>query len=307
MTTKILITGGAGYLGSVLTQMMLVLGYEVTVLDNFMYRQQSLSHLAAYPKLRIIRKDARWFGAYIDEADVIVPLAALVGAPLCAEKEEEAWATNLRSVKLLVANAHPNKIVIYPNTNSGYGIGGEEMCTEESPLQPISIYGKSKVEAEKVVLNHPNGVVLRFATLFGASPRMRLDLMVNHFVHRAVTDKALTIFEPHFRRNFLHVRDAASAIIHAIHHVGVMRGQSYNAGRDDANMSKGALAAKIKEHLPDFHFSFAEQGSDPDKRDYLVSNAKIKATGWEAQYSIDEGIAELVRCFQQPFSAHGNV
>lgn len=309
MSTHVLVTGGAGYLGSVLTQDLLLRGFEVTALDNFMYRQQSLTHLCLHKKLKIVRGDARDMATVaplIKEADVLVPLAAIVGAPACDTDYSACWETNCRAVVAMVNNASPNQLIIFPNTNSGYGIGGEDMCTEDSPLEPISDYGRSKVLAERQVLKHALSVSLRFATLFGCSPRMRLDLMVNDFVYRAVRERALVLFERSFRRNFLHVRDASGAIIHAMLHHSSMTGKAFNAGRTDANMTKAELAACILKHVPGLRI-YQGDGSDPDKRDYVVSNARLEATGWRAEYSIDQGIAELVRCFHQPFeSRHRN-
>lgn len=316
MTTHVLVTGGAGYLGSVLVHELLVRGFRVTVLDNFMHRQQSLNHLCTHEKFKIIRGDARELASEFKKegspifaahgVDVIVPLAALVGAPACALDYEGTWLTNCRAVVALCNNAREDQVIIYPNTNSGYGVGGEELCTEESPLEPISEYGRSKVKAEEAVLRHPLGISLRFATLFGCSPRMRLDLMVNDFVYRAVRDRALVLYEPGFRRNFLHVRDAAGAIVHAIKHAPSMAGKAFNAGRTDANMTKAELAGKILQQVPGLTL-YKGAGSDPDKRDYIVSNKRLEQTGWAPRYSIDEGIAELVRCFEQPFeSSHRN-
>lgn len=306
---KVLITGGAGYLGSVLTHQLLVKGYDVTVVDNFMYRQQSLSHLCMYDSLRIIRRDVCDPSIYdlLPEHDVVIPLAAIVGAPACVQRRD-TWEINCRAVIGLVNNVSEEQLVIYPNTNSGYGKGGKLQCTEDSPLDPISEYGRSKVRAEHAVLSLENGVSLRFATLFGCSPRMRLDLMVNDFVYRAVRDRSLVIFEPEFRRNFLHVRDAAVAIEHTIRQRTTMRGRAFNVGDSRANMTKRDLALRIGTWIAGgINLYFSDQAKDPDQRDYVVSNDRMEATGWNPLYSIDDGIAELIKCFAMPFEEHRNV
>lgn len=305
---KVLITGGAGYLGSVLTHAMLVRGFEVAVLDNFRHGVASLNHLCSYPKLHIFRGDCRSFGKEISQFDVLVPLAALVGAPLCDDNPVDAWEINCRAVAELVLNAKPHQIIVYPNTNSGYGIGGQHLCTEGDVLKPLSTYGRSKVKAEAHVLAHPLGVAFRFATLFGASPRMRLDLMVNEFVYQAVRNKSIVLFEQDYRRNFLHVRDAAEAIIFAIKNIEMMKGQTFNAGNSEANTTKRGVCEEIKRCVPkeDFCIEEASFGTDPDKRDYIVSNEKLEALGWKPQYSLRDGIEELIRCYKQPFEQHRN-
>lgn len=304
---KILVAGGAGYLGSVLVPMLLQRNHEVTVIDNFRYNQTSLMPWCWHPCLTIINRDVVRIAHdfLVKNADVIIPLAALVGAPLCDKDPTAAITVNTRSIEALCSVATPDQIILYPMTNSGYGMGGEAECTEESPLCPISIYGQSKVEAERAVLAHPKGVSFRFATLFGCSPRMRLDLLVNDFVHRAVRDKALTLFEGGFRRNYLHVRDAARVFLFALENElqplpANLFGQAFNVGLSSANLTKRELCEKIAEHVPGFVWHEATTGEDPDKRDYIVSNAKIEALGWRPLYTLDDGIRELIKGFSMP-------
>lgn len=309
---KVLVTGGAGYLGSVLVPMLLQHGYDVTVLDNFMYNQTSLAaccsgHWAR--RLQIIRHDTRNAiqQSLLRDQDVVIALAALVGAPICDRDPATAWSVNCEAVVELCDRLDKNQLLIYPNTNSGYGIGGESLCTEESPLRPVSEYGKSKVVAEDAVLMYPYGVSLRLATLFGMSPRMRLDLMVNEFVYRAVKDKFLMLYEGGFRRNFLHVRDAASAMLFAIARPDIVVPGAYNAGLSSANVTKRQLCERIQIRIPEFTWSETTTRSDPDKRDYLVSNTKLEATGWKPLYSLEDGIEELQKGFQMPFQSYTNV
>ena len=316
---NILCTGGAGYLGSVLVPLLLQNGHNVTVLDNFRYRQPSLMSWCFHPRLTLINSDVRHnnFQYLLDQAEVIIPLAALVGAPLCDKDPVTARAVNTYVIESLCSAASRDQTILYPMTNSGYGTGGEAECTEESPLLPVSLYGKSKVEAERAVLAHPRGVSFRFATLFGCSPRMRLDLLVNDFVYRAVRDKSLTLFEGSFRRNYLHVRDAARVFLFALDNVWRYRkvdeggssemrnmdqmfSQAYNVGLSAANLTKRELCAKIAEHVPGFIWHEAATGEDLDKRDYVVSNAKIEALGFRPQFSLDDGIRELVKGFSMP-------
>jgi nucleoside-diphosphate-sugar epimerase len=296
---KILITGGAGYIGSVLTPTLLGLGHEVTVVDSFLFRQSSLADCCHYDTFEVVRGDCRneaLMKKLAAKADVIIPLAALVGAPLCERDPIAAQTTNCDAVEMLCRLASPAQWVLMPVTNSGYGIGEKgKLCTEDSPLRPISLYGVTKVKAEEKVLARRNGISFRLATVFGVSPRMRVDLLVNDFVHRAVTDRAVVIFEGHFKRNYIHVRDVVRAFIHGLDHFETMKGRPYNVGLDDANLSKLELCAVIKKHLPKFVFLEAPIGEDPDKRDYIVSNARIAATGFKPQWSLDRGIQELIK------------
>ena len=243
-------------------------------------------------------RDKETLKAALENIDFIIPLAALVGFPLCDADKTAAKTTNLGAIELLLELRTPSQGIIFPCTNSGYGIGaGEEFCTEESPLNPLSLYGQTKVKAEKAVLESGNSLSFRFATLFGASPRMRTDLLVNDFVYRAVYDRSLVVFEGHFKRNFLHVRDAVSAFVFALENFDKMKGRPYNCGLSSANLSKLQLCEKIKEHIPSFVYLEAPIGTDPDKRDYVVSNARLESMGWQAEHSLDDGIEELIKAF----------
>ncbi len=299
--SNILITGGAGYIGSVLAPALLAKGHRVTVLDNFYFNQLTLMDCCPNPSFTIIRGDARdeeTLKAAIKSMDYILPLAALVGFPLCDADKIAATTTNLNAIELLLKIRKKEQRIIYPCTNSGYGTGeGDNFCTEETPMNPISLYGITKVQAEKAVLQAGNSLTFRFATLFGASPRMRIDLLLNDFVYRAVYDRTAVIFEGHFKRNFIHIRDVVNAFIFAIENFDIMKGQPYNCGLSTANISKLELCAKIKEHIPSFVYLEAPIGTDPDKRDYIVSNARLEAAGWKPQYSLDDGIEELKKVF----------
>src|SRR3989344_7263115 len=299
---KILITGGAGYIGSILVPELLKEGHAVTVIDNFLYNQPSLLDCCHNKNFAVIRGDARdrkLITKITSCQDVIIPLAALVGAPLCNKFPEEAKSTNLDAVKLILELRKPEQKIILPNTNSGYGIGQEGIqCTEESPLNPVSLYGRLKVEAEKAVLAAGNGVTFRLATVFGISPRMRLDLLVNDFVYRAVTDGFVVLFEADFKRNYIHIHDVTRAFTHSINNFEKMKGQAYNVGLSDANLSKRELCEEIKKQLPEFYFTEAEIGEDKDKRNYIVSNEKIEKTGFKPQVSLQDGIVELIKGYQ---------
>ncbi|HEY3354777.1 MAG TPA: NAD(P)-dependent oxidoreductase [Polyangia bacterium] len=298
MSPRVFVTGAAGYIGAILCEHLLARGYEVLALDNLRYGQGTLLHLCADPRFEFVLGDARdesLLRRLVTRADVLVPLAAIVGAGACDHDPWAARATNLEAVRLLNRLRSPDQLVVFPNTNSGYGTrSGEVYCTEETPLEPISLYGQTKVDAERDLLDAGGAVVLRLATIFGVSPRMRLDLLVNHFVHAAVTDRYVVIFEKDFKRNYLHVRDAADCFVHAITNGDRMAGRAFNAGLDDANLSKAELALKIKEHVPDFHVEFSEIGSDPDKRNYIVSNQRLREAGFVARRSLDDGIKELI-------------
>jgi len=235
----------------------------------------------------------------VSKADVVIPLAALVGAPLCNRDPIAATTTNRDAIATLCKMLSPNQRVVMPTTNSGYGIGEPgKFCTEETPLRPVSLYGRDKVAAEQIVLGRENAISLRLATVFGMSPRMRIDLLVNDFVHRAVTDRFVVLFEAHFKRNYVHIRDVARAFLHAIDNFDRMRGRAYNVGLSDANLSKTELCERIKAHVAEFVYLEAPIGGDPDKRDYIVSNARIEATGYRPKYSLDDGIRELIKGFR---------
>jgi len=299
---KILVTGGAGYIGSILVPLLLQRGDRVIVIDNFMYHQTSLLDYCHDKNLVLIRGDARdrdLISGQLKNYDVIFPLACLTGAPLCSKDPIGAKTTNLDAIKMILDLRSKDQIIIFPTTNSGYGIGEKgAYCTEETPLRPISLYGKLKVEMEKWILDSGNCVTLRLATVFGISPRMRLDLLVNDFTYRAVTDHFLVLFEAHFKRNYLHVRDAARAFIHCLENYNDMKNEPYNVGLSDANLSKWELCEEIKKQVPDFYFVEASVGEDPDKRNYVVSNAKIEAKGFRPNFSLQDGISELIKGYE---------
>lgn len=312
MSHNILITGGAGYLGSIMTPAFLAGGHKVTVIDNFLWKQNSLAAVCADPNFSVVNGDVRdeaVISPLLAKADVIIPLAALVGAPLCNKDKVGATSTNKDAIKLMLGKLSEEQRVLMPVTNSGYGVGeAGKFCTEETPLRPISRYGIDKVEAEKMVLERENSISFRLATVFGMAPRMRIDLLVNDFVYRAVNDRFVVLFEPHFKRNYVHIRDVARAFQHGVANFETMKGQPYNVGLSDANISKWELCEVIAKHVPGFVFMEAPVGEDPDKRDYIVSNAKIEATGFMPAHSLDMGIAELLKAFTMiRNSVFGNV
>jgi nucleoside-diphosphate-sugar epimerase len=298
---KVLITGGAGYLGSILTPFLLNNGFEVTVIDNLMFNQTTLLDVFANQKFRFIRGDIRdetLMKEEISKHDIIIPLAAIVGAPACKSNPDLARQVNHEAPKMMMSLFSSSQIIIFPVTNSGYGIGQKDKhCDENTPLNPISDYGRTKVEIEKMLLDAGNSVTFRLATVFGASPRMRIDLLVNDFVLRAFSDRFVVLFESHFKRNYIHIRDVANAFLMGIEKFDTMKGEPFNVGLSDANLSKMELCLKIKEHLPDFHIMESEIGQDPDKRDYIISNAKVESLGFKPQYSLDMGIQELISAY----------
>lgn len=299
---KILITGGAGYIGSILTPRLLALGHQVTVIDSFMYKQTSLLDCCCNPNLTIVRSDVRnkdVIKKHLAKADVIVPLACLVGAPVCSQKPAEARSINLDAIKMLIELSGKNQMILSPTTNSGYGVGEEGIfCTEETPMRPVSLYGTLKVELEEALLSSGRAISLRLATVCGISPRMRLDLLVNDFTYRAVVDRFVILFEAHFKRNYIHVQDVASAFIHAMQNFDTMKNQAYNVGLSDANISKMELCLEIQKQVPDFCIMESEIGKDPDQRNYIVSNEKIEKTGFKPQVSIQQAISELIKGYQ---------
>jgi len=298
----VLVTGAAGYIGSILCEHLLDAGYQVTAVDNLMYGQHSLFHLCANSRFEFVHGDVRdkgLMGGLVKDADVLIRLAAIVGAPACDRDPWLAQSVNLEAVRMLNRLRNPRQLVIFPTTNSGYGTqSGDVYCTEDTPLEPISLYGQTKVQAEAELLDSPNAITLRLATVFGMSTRMRLDLLVNHFVYAAVTDGYIVIFEKDFKRNYVHIRDVADCFLHCIEHSDIMAGCPYNVGLDEANLSKEELALKIKEYVPDFYIHFSEVGSDPDKRNYIVSNQRLREAGFEARRSLDEGIKELLKGYR---------
>ena len=294
---KILITGGAGYLGSILTTKLVYLGYDVTVIDILEFNKISLSHLFLKKNFKFINGDVRnkkLMSKELKNNDIIIPLAAMVGAPLCAKYPKKTLDINYKCIKFILSKLKLSQKIIYPNTNSGYGIGDKnKFCDEKSPLKPISLYGRTKVEAEKIILKHKNSIVFRLATVFGYSYRMRTDLLVNFLVNMAVRNKRLTIFEPHFRRNYIHVIDVANAFIFAIENFSRMKGNIYNVGLSDANLTKLQLANQIKKNIKGIKINLLKNKKDPDKRDYFVSNKKIEKLGFIPSVSIEDGIKEL--------------
>lgn len=299
---KVLITGAAGYLGSVLVPKLLMRGYEVVAIDNFLFGQTSLLDVCHHRELTLVRgdaRDSRLIAEHIKGVDFIIPLACIVGMPACKKDPVAAETTNFDAIKMILDLREKGQLIVYPNTNSGYGIGTEgKHCDEKSPLNPLSLYGKLKVEIEKMILESGDGVTFRLATVFGISPRMRLDLLVNDFTYRAMYDRFVVLFEPHFKRNYIHVRDVARAFLHAMENFDVMKNEAYNVGLSDANLSKMELCEEIKKQLPEFYFVEAQIGEDPDKRDYIVSNEKIEGTGFRTSVSLQDGIAELIKGYQ---------
>jgi nucleoside-diphosphate-sugar epimerase len=300
--TRVLVTGGAGYLGSVLVPALLDRGFAVTVVDNFLFGQDSLNAVCYNPAFSLVRGDVRSMETMrplLAKADIVIPLAARVGAPLCDRDPAAATSTNLQAIVDMLDHLSSDQRVLMPVTNSGYGVGEPgTFCTEETPIRPISLYGRDKVEAERRLLErHPAALSFRLATVFGMSPRMRLDLLVNDFTYRAVTDRFIVLFESHFKRNFIHVRDVARAFLHGIDHFDAMKGQVYNVGLSEANLSKLELCQRIQQHVPSFVFVESAIGADPDKRDYIVSNEKVERTGYQPAVSLDDGIRELIKGF----------
>jgi nucleoside-diphosphate-sugar epimerase len=298
---KILVTGAGGYIGSILTPYLLNQGHEIIALDNFMYGQSSLLDCCWDNRLKIVRGDCRdeeIMDRLMADVDLIIPLACIVGMPACNIDPIKASTTNLGAIKMMLDLRGKQK-VIFCTTNSGYGIGQTGIyCTEETPLKPISLYGKQKVKAEKAVLECGDSISLRLATVFGCSPRMRLDLLVNDFVYRAVTDKYIVLSEPNFKRNYIHIRDVALAIAFCIERFEDLKGEAYNVGLSEANLSKRELCVEIKKQVPDLYIHEAEVMRDVDQRDYIVSNEKIEKAGFKTLYSLQQGIEELIKGYQ---------
>jgi nucleoside-diphosphate-sugar epimerase len=312
MQYNILVTGGAGYLGSTLVPDLLAEGHKVTVLDNFMFKQTSLNHCCYDPNFTIVKDDIRnknKMSELMKKADVIIPLAALVGAPLCNLDPIGATTINHDAIELMLKLLSKEQIVLMPTTNSAYGTGDKDnYCNEESPLRPISQYAIEKVEIEKELMQYENAISFRLATVFGMSPRMRIDLLVNDFTYRAVNDRFVVLFESHFKRNYIHVRDVSRVFRHALKQHDSMRGEIYNVGLSDANVSKKELCENIQVQLPEFIFIDEQIGKDPDQRDYIVSNNKIESTGFKTKFSLDRGITELIKGYRMiNNNRYGNV
>lgn len=312
MSYNILVTGGAGYLGSTMVPALLEAGHKVTVVDNFMYGQSSLNHVCHHPNFSIVRGDIRLESTMLPlmkKADIIIPLAAYVGAPICSKDPVGATTVNHDAIFMMIKNLSKEQWVLMPTTNSAYGTGDENnFCTEESPLRPISQYAIEKVKIEQALMEHANTISYRLATVFGMSPRMRIDLLVNDFTYRAVYDKFVVLFEPHFKRNYVHVRDVTRAFLHGINKFDTMKGQIYNVGLSEANVSKMELCIAIQKHIPEFIFPEAAVGKDPDQRNYIVSNEKIEATGFKTAHSLEAGIADLIKGYTMiKNTRYGNV
>lgn len=312
MSHNILVTGGAGYLGSTMVPALLNEGHKVTVLDNFMFGQNSLAHVCHHPNFSVVRGDIRLENVMqplMKAADVIIPLAAYVGAPLCAKDPVGATTVNHDAIMMMIKKLSKDQRLLMPTTNSAYGTGDENnYCTEESPLRPITQYAIEKVKIEKELMQHENSISFRLATVFGMSPRMRTDLLVNDFTYRAVNDRFVVLFEPHFKRNYIHVKDVTRAFLHGIANFDKMKGQIFNVGLSDANVSKMELCIAIQKQVPDFIFPEAAVGKDPDQRNYIVSNEKIEKFGFKPTHSLDMGIADLIKGYTMiKNSRYGNV
>ena len=298
---RVLVTGAAGYIGSLLVTELVARKYNVTAIDNLTFSKTSLLHLISKKNFRLIVGDVtnkKLIQKEIKDKDIIIPLAALVGAPLCKKFKKKTLEINLNAIKFLLKKMKPKQKIIYMNSNSGYGIGEKnKFCNENTPLKPISLYGKTKAEAEKEVMKFKNSVCFRLATVFGYSYRMRTDVLVNNFVLTSTKTKELEIFEPNFRRNFIHVKDVVRAILFSIDNFEKMKSNIYNLGLSSANFTKIQLANRIKKRIKNLKISI-KKGKDPDKRDYYVSNKKIEKLGFRSIHSIDDGIDELVKVFK---------
>ena len=300
MKKSVLITGGAGYLGSVLAEVLLDNGYDVTVFDNLMYKQTSLLHLCDNKKFRFVKGDVTDKGRflnYIVSHDIIIPLAAIVGAPACDVNKDLATAVNYTQIEFIVDNLRKDQKLLMPNTNSQYG-SSTEVITEDSPFNPLSHYAITKCKAEEYIIDWGNGICLRLATVFGSSPRMRTDLLVNDFVYKAITEGCLVLFQSKFKRNYIHVRDIAYTFLHCIENYDKLNGEVFNVGLSDANLNKMELATKLKAYFSNLVIIENEFSSDIDNRNYIVSNDKLEATGWKPRYNIDDGIEELKKAYE---------
>jgi len=298
---NILITGGAGYIGSKLATRLLSLKYKVTIIDTLNFSSRAIEHLFSNPNFIFIKGDVRnqkLMKKLIKKNDFIIPLAALVGAPLCSKNKKDAISINVNAIKILLKNIKKFNKIIFLTTNSGYGVGEKNKhCNEESPLRPVSLYGRTKVEAEHMISKYKNSICFRLATVFGNSYRMRSDLLVNNFVFNALKDKKLTIYEPHFRRNYIHIDDVVECIVYSIKNFNKLKSNIYNLGLSSANLTKYMLAKKIQKKVKNLKIQIVKNKKDPDQRDYYVSNKKIEKKGFKAKIKIEDGIDELIRVF----------
>ncbi len=302
MKKKILITGGAGYIGSMLSTYLVNEGHNVTVIDKFDFSKSSLNHLRFYKNFNLINGDvtsSSILKKYLKGQDFVIPLAALVGAPLCDKHPKQTVKINVEAIKKIIKIIKKKQKIIYLTTNSGYGIGEKnKFCDENSELRPVSLYGRTKNISEKIVQAHKNHICYRLATVFGYSFRMRTDLLVNNFVLRSLKEKEIILFEPHFRRNFIHIRDVVFAIIYSIKNFDRLKNNVYNLGLSSANITKLDLAKKIKKYVKDLKIKIEENKKDPDRRDYFVSNKKIEKKGFKATINLDQGIIELLGIYK---------
>ena len=302
MSHKVLVTGGAGYIGSMLVPSLLDRGYSVTVVDNLSFGQTTLLESCINHKFSFVKgdiSDQSLMERLLPKHDIIIPLAAIVGAPACAKNPALTKLINKDAPLHMLKHLSLEQQILFPTTNSGYGVGDPgKLCDENSPLRPLSEYARTKVEIEDAVLQSGNAITFRLATVFGMSPRMRMDLLVNDFVYRSLVDKYVVLFEENFRRNYIHVRDVVRAFIFGISHFEEMKGQPYNTGLSDANLTKRQLCENIKQHITELNIFVSDFGKDPDKRDYLVSNERIESFGWRPEYNLDDGIRELIKGYQ---------
>lgn len=307
MKDRVLITGGAGYIGSVLCSYLLTRGCFVTALDNLNFKQPSLMPCFSDKSFRFVHGDVcneELIREEIKKADVIIPLAAIVGTPACDREPFLATAINRDSILLVLKHTSRSQQILFPNTNCVYGHQDSDYCTENTPLNPLSLYGKLKVECEARLLESGRAVSFRLATVFGVSPRMRIDSLVNDFTYRACKDRFIVLFEETFKRSFIHVRDVANSFFFAMERFDQMKGQAYNLGLSSANLNKRELCEKIKTFVPEFYIHSAGVGKDLDKRDYFVCNEKLEKLGWQPLISLEQGIQEIVAAFpviQQTF------
>tara|TARA_Y100000816_G_C26040238_1_gene544790 strand:- start:237 stop:1175 length:939 start_codon:yes stop_codon:yes gene_type:complete len=312
MQKNILVTGGAGYIGSILVPELLEIGHKVTVIDNFMFGQSSLNQCCSHPNFKVVNCDIRHkqlITTFYESAEIVIPLAGYVGAPLCNKDMIGAQTVNHDAILFMLETLREDQIVLMPTTNSAYGSGNKDnFCDEESPLNPISKYALDKVAVEKKLMKRKNSISFRLATVFGMSPKMRIDLLVNDFVYRAIKDGFIVLYESHFKRNYIHVQDVASVFIHAINNFEKMKGEIFNVGLSDANLSKLELCERIRSHIHNFIIMESSMATDPDQRNYIVSNKKIESIGWKPKKTLDNGIFELMKGYKMLVnSKYGNI